>query len=240
MGGYVPGMCGRYTRRYTWRQVREFLDLRFPERMELEASYNVAPTQRAPIVRARPEGRELAMAVWGLVPSWAEDAKIGARMVNARAETVASKPAFRGAYKHRRCVVPISGFYEWQAREKGAKRPYYVTRADDQIMCLAGLWERWEKGEEALETYTIVTTDANELLAPIHNRMPVVLEPERVGVWLGERGDEEELASLLRPAPAGVLQAREVSTRVGNVANNDPSLIEAVEDGPGEGMLFGA
>jgi len=225
-------MCGRYTRRYTWREVREFLDLQFPERLDLRPSFNVAPTQTAPIVRTGGHGREMAMAAWGLVPHWADDPGIGARMINARAETVASKPAFRDAFKRRRCVVPISGFYEWQARDKGPKQPYYTTRADDRIMCLAGLWERWDKGGAPLETYTIITTDANELLGPIHPRMPVVLEREDVDRWLADDGGGAP-ADLLRPAAPGVLETVPVSTRVGRVANNDASLIEPLAGGSG-------
>ncbi len=227
-------MCGRYTRKYTWREVRAFLDIRFPERLELTPSYNVAPTQAAPIVRGSERGREMVMARWGLVPGWADDPKIGTRMINARAETVDSKPAFRSAFRRRRCVVPITGFYEWQARETGPKQPFYTTRADDRIMCLAGLWETWDKGEGPLETYTVITTSANGLLAPIHARMPVVLEPESVGAWLGD-DEAGDLSALLRPAADGVLQTVPVSTRVGNVANDSESLTEPID---GDGGLF--
>ncbi|MEZ6243381.1 MAG: SOS response-associated peptidase [Phycisphaerales bacterium] len=236
-GDYFPGMCGRYTRKYTWREVRAFLDLKFPEHLDLEPSFNVAPTHTAPIVREGGRGREMAMATWGLVPHWADDPKVGARMINARAETVASKPAYRDAFKKRRCVVPISGFYEWQARDKGPKQPYYTTRADGEIMCLAGLWERWDKGGEPLETYTIITAEANALLQPIHPRMPAVLEREQVNDWLRNGADAAVLAGFLRPAAAGILEAHLVSTRVGNVANDDAALIEPKRGA--SGALFG-
>ena len=223
-------MCGRYTRHYTWEEVRDFLDLRFPDVTGLRAAYNVAPTRRAPIVRLSEHGRALEMAVWGLVPHWASDPSIGSRLINARAETIAEKPSFREAFKRRRCVVPVSGFYEWA--RTGRREPHHITRADGAIMCLAGLWERWSKGDQPLETFTIVTTEANAQIAGIHPRMPVVIEPEDVAAWLDEGGTPEARLDLLRPAADGVLVMHEVSRRVGSVANDDASLIEPVQKDP--------
>ena len=216
-------MCGRYTRHYTWAQVRDFLDLRFPDETGLRATYNVAPTHLAPIVRPRGDERELAQARWGLIPPWADDPTIGVKMFNARAETVATKPAYREAYRGKRCVVPVSGFFEWP-KQSHLEHPHYFSRADGQIMCLAGLWERWDKGQAPLETFTVITTSANEVVIDVHPRMPVVLEPDAIDAWLhpGEAPD----ASLLRPAPAGVIQRWPVSNRVGNVRCDDAELIE--------------
>lgn len=225
-------MCGRYTRRYTRKEVQRFLAFRFPGQVEappLEPSYNVAPTQLSPIARRSPEtgGVEIAMARWGLIPSWADDPKIGNRLINARADGVADKPAFRSAFRTRRCLVPISGFYEWQAvKGSKAKQPWYIHRADDEITCVAGLWERWDKGDEPVDSFAIVTTDANELVRPIHDRMPVVLEPEDFDTWLDPNTPPEALRALLRPAADGVLTAHRVSTRVNTPKENDPALIE--------------
>jgi putative SOS response-associated peptidase YedK len=217
-------MCGRYTRHYTWEQVREFLDLRFPDELGLRETYNVAPTHRAPIVRLRGADRELELATWGLVPPWADDPAVGVKMFNARAETVAEKPAYREAYRRRRCVVPVSGFFEWP---KGShlNQPHYFTRADEEIMCLAGLWERWDKGEGELETFTVITTEANETVSPIHPRMPVVLEPGEIGRWLGASERDDDPHALLRPAAAGVIQSWPVAPGVGDVRRDGPELI---------------
>lgn len=231
-------MCGRYTRFYTWRQLRDLLDLQYPAQLELAPSYNVAPTQLAPIVRVGERGLEAAVARWGLVPSWAKDAKIGARMINARAETVAEKPAFRAAFKRRRCVVPASGFYEWKRADDGSKRPHHFRRADGEILCLAGLWEFWESAEsgEVLESFAVIVTEANQTVAPIHDRMPVVLEPEDVPAWLSPETEPDNAKALLRPAAEGVLEVREVSTRVNSPRNDEPSLIEPAEE---QGALWG-
>ncbi|MFI4897593.1 MAG: SOS response-associated peptidase [Phycisphaerales bacterium JB059] len=222
---YRACMCGRYTRHYTWEQVRDFLDLRFPDELGLREAYNVAPTHRAPIVRLRGKDREMSLAAWGLVPAWATDPGVGVKMFNARSETVAEKPAYREAYRKRRCVVPVSGFYEWPKRSH-PKTPHYFSRADEQIMCLAGLWERWDRGEGALETFTVITTDANETVSPIHPRMPVVLEPDAIGVWLGAGGAPDEARALLRPAAPGVIQSWPVASFVGDVRRDGPELIE--------------
>ncbi len=222
-------MCGRYTRHYTWAQVREFLAIVFELAPEMPPSYNVAPTHVVPVCRLNADGqRELAPVKWGFVPSWAKDAKIGSSLINARAETAAEKPAFRSAFKSRRCVVPVSGFYEWKKLDGKTKQPMYITRADGAIMLLAGLWERWigEQGEPPVETMTILTTAPNTFMAGIHDRMPVLLEPEAVQAWLGPGVDGGGHAQLLGPAPDGVLIAQAVSTRVNSVRNNDPSLCD--------------
>jgi putative SOS response-associated peptidase YedK len=222
-------MCGRYTRKYTWRQIHEFLSLTLPRDEELFPSFNVAPTQDAPIVRLD-DGRRpmLTMARWGLIPSWAKDIKIGNSMINARAETIAGKPAFRSAFEKRRCVVPVSGFYEWQRRADGTKQPWHIQRADGQIMCFAGLHEQWRQEDKRVESFTIITTEANEFMTPLHDRMPVILEPEEIQAWLDPQTPASRLSSMLDPAPAGVLTAHRVSTRVNSPKVDEPALVDPV------------
>lgn len=249
-------MCGRYTRRYTWKQVHDFLQLTFPSPDEMgpdstsaapalapaasavpawnAPSFNVAPTHDSPIARVNREGaRELVPAKWGFVPFWADDPAIGSRMINARAEGLADKPAFRAAWKARRCLVPVSGFYEWQARPgRKTKQPWYFFPADRGILCFAGLWERWSRGPgPALDTFTIITTGANPYMRRFHDRMPVILQPEQFDAWLDPRTDPAALTAMLAPAPDGVLDGYTVSPRVNKPAENDPGLIERIEPG---------
>jgi putative SOS response-associated peptidase YedK len=195
------------------------------------ANWNVAPTEDLPVVRFDPKARErsLDMMRWGLVPYWAKDLKIGFSTINAKAESIDSKPAFHEAFRRRRCLVPIDNFYEWQKRD-GGKQPYAVALADRRLMALAGLWENWHApGGEWLRSFTIVTTAANRLIAPLHDRMPVILDPPAWPVWLGEAPAEASLLkALLVPYPAEKLTVWPVSKRVGDVRNKDPGLIEPV------------
>ncbi len=204
--------------------------------------YNVAPSQPIAAVRAKIGGpnREAVLLRWGLIPSWAKDPSIGSRMINARAESAADKPSFRAAFRRRRCLIPADGFYEWQKRN-GAKQPFYIAPADGAPFAFAGLWEHWEGMGDGLvdappvETCTIVTTDANERLAPIHDRMPVILEPSDYSLWLDPGvGDRPILEALLRPCPANSLDAWPVSTHVNSPAHDDPACIEPLTDGPGD------
>lgn len=238
-------MCGRFTREFSWGQVRDFLDLRWPDAAEIAPSWNVAPTQVSPVARLAPEGpragrRELVGMKWGLVPFWAKDVAIGSRMINARAEGIESKPAYRAAFKSRRCVVPVSGFYEWKklgeapARARGgkpAKQPYYIFPAEGQILALAGLWESWDHGDGPLETFTIITTTPNAMMAALHDRMPVVLDAAGVGAWLDPGLARDGALALLAPAPEGTLDCREVGTAVNRAGNDGPELIEAERGG---------
>lgn len=194
--------------------------------------YNVAPSQPVAVVRISPGAerrRELVMLRWGLVPSWAKDPSIGDRWINARGETVPEKPAFRGAWKSRRCLVPANGFYEWQ-RRNGKKQPWYVRMRDGSPFAIAGLWERREDPSGgALETCALITTEANALLATIHGRMPVILAPADFDRWLSSPAEEaSRLRSLLRPYPAGEMEAFEIGLRVNNPGNDAPDLIEPV------------
>jgi putative SOS response-associated peptidase YedK len=195
-------------------------------------SWNVAPTDSLPIVRYDPKAghRTLDLMRWGLVPYWAKDIKIGFSTINAMAETVDTKPVFREAFKRRRCLVPIEAFYEWQKIGPKEKQPYAIALADNGIMALAGLWETWKSpASETIRSFTIVTTTPNELCAPIHNRMPVILPPETWPAWLGEESTEPpQLQAMLAPYPAEGMRCWPVDKRVGNVKNNDASLIEGI------------
>ncbi len=221
-------MCGRFTLFSPGDVLAAMFGLSaaaFPP-----ASYNIAPSQPVAAVRTAPGGggRELALLRWGLVPSWAKDPAIGGRMINARAETVGGKPSFRSAVRRRRCLVPADGFYEWK-RQDGRKRPYYVRMADGRPFAIAGVWERWEGAEgPALESCALLTTEANALLAPIHDRMPVIVAPRDFGPWLDPGILEiEPLRDILRPWPPGGMAAHPVRPLVNNPGFDDPRCIEA-------------
>lgn len=194
----------------------------------LAPSYNVAPQSVQPIVRRNSETgqKELTIMRWGLIPFFAKDGKIAYSTINARAETVTTSPMFREPMKRRRCLVPATGFYEWQALDKKSKQPWAIELANEDIFAFAGLWDRWKDKEsgQPIETYTIITTDPNELMEPIHNRMPVILSPKDYTRWL-DPGEPNRLPiDLLRPYPAEKMKAWKVSAEVGNVRNNFPEL----------------
>jgi len=214
-------MCGRYTHKLTWPQIVELYRLTggADPPPELHPRYNMAPTQMAPVIRQGTAGREFALMRWGLVPSWAKEASIGNRLINARSETAAEKPAFRAALRARRCLVPANGFYEWQKTAR-AKQPWWIGMKDGEAFAMAGLWEAWRDpvGGSSLLTFTILTTDANALLAPIHERMPVIIDPGDYDTWLAGPA----FAPLMRPFPADRMTAREVSTWVNSPAHDDP------------------
>jgi putative SOS response-associated peptidase YedK len=192
-------------------------------------SYNVAPSQAVLACRAAEMGwRELVPLRWGLVPHWAKEPKTGYSMTNARAETVAVKPAYRSAFRKRRCLIPADGFYEWKPG-KPRKQPYYIHRQDNQPFAFAGLWEHWEKDRKVIDTCTIVVTAANELIGAIHDRMPVILPPESYDLWLDPVvQDADKLLPLLKPYPVKELEAYPVSTKVNAPVNNGAELIERV------------
>ena len=219
-------MCGRYTITTSPQQ----LALRFgaSEPAEgLEPRYNAAPSQRLPVI-TNDHPSEIELFRWGLIPFWAKDPKIGYRMINARLETADSKPSFREAWKKRRCLVLADGFYEWQKTPDG-KVPTRITLHDEEPFAMAGLWESWHDPEgEELRTFTILTTEPNELLAPIHNRMPVILQPDYEREWLSGVTDEVALSELLGPYPADEMAAYPVSSRVGSPKHDDVGLIVAV------------
>jgi putative SOS response-associated peptidase YedK len=227
-------MCGRVKMEGDFSQLK--IAFKIPDdqpALNFAPSWNVAPTDSLPIVRynAKEEHRALDLMRWGLVPHWAKDLKIGFSTINAMAETVDSKPVFRDAFATRRCLVPIEAFYEWKKLGPKEKQPYAFALAGGGFMALAGLWENWKSpAGEWVRSFTIVTCPPNELCGKIQNRMPVILPPETWPLWLGEdAAGSEELKTMLRPYPADDMACWPVSTRVGNVRNNDPSLIEPIE-----------
>ena len=228
-------MCGRYTHLYTWRQLHRLMGLTAsaePEGEALRPSYNLAPTQNAPVVRQDDAGvRYVSSLRWGLIPPWANDPSIGSRMINARSEEVTTKPAYRSAVKKRRCLVPASGFYEWQLIPGSkTKQPWYFTVTGEPVLAFAGIWERWDKGGEPLETFCILTGAPNPLVNPVHDRMPCIVDPNKYARWLdSEVEDFAPLATILSPFPPERMTAWPVSTRVGSPRNNDPLLIERIE-----------
>jgi len=219
-------MCGRYTLKTPVETLAERFELdEYPS--SISASYNIAPTQGVATVIAEDGKRKLEMLHWGLIPSWADDPSVGNRMINARGETVSTKPSFRKAFKNHRCPVLADGFYEWQKGANG-KQPYYIHMEDDSPFAFAGLWESWHNGRE-IRSATIITTDANDVVAPIHDRMPVILHPEDYDLWLDPDFDEKEpLTGLLKPYPAEMMEAYPVSRSVNSPSNNEPSIIESV------------
>jgi putative SOS response-associated peptidase YedK len=198
------------------------------------ADYNVTPRAEVYVIRRRKTGEtQLSTARWGLVPSWAKDPKVGDGQINARAESVATKPAYRRAFERRRCLIPADGFYEWQRTQgKRRKQPMFIRARDGDPLALAGLWEVWREHEDDdwLRSCTIITTDANALLAPIHDRMPVILPESVWGRWLDpENHDRDALARLLVPAPDDTLELWAVSERVNSPENNGPELLQPME-----------
>lgn len=221
-------MCGRYALYADGEQLAWRFGVPVPH--PVAPRYNIAPSQPILALRHNPDTntREWTHFVWGLVPAWAQDPSIGNRMINARAETLREKPAFRNAYRYRRCIVPVSGFYEWKKTGR-TKQPYFVRAADNLPMGLAGLWEVWRSPDGSeLHTCTIITTDANATIQPLHDRMAVVLPPDAYALWLSPDAKPSELDALLKPAPDDLLIAYPVSTRVNNPVNDDPSLIEPI------------
>jgi putative SOS response-associated peptidase YedK len=226
-------MCGRFASNLTWEQLHELYQIgaaeRSPPPPDLRPLYNIAPTQTVPVVRLnRSARREIALLRWGLIPYWSRDAKIAVRTINARAETLATAPAFREAFRRRRCLVPASGFYEWKKVASG-KQPYFIGMRDGSPLAFAGLWERWKQGETAVESFTIVTGEPSSLIAAIHDRMPAILQPDDYDAWLSA-ADPAILRPLLQPFPAQLLQAYPVSARVNSVKNDDAALIEPVPE----------
>jgi putative SOS response-associated peptidase YedK len=229
-------MCGRYGRRGDKQRIAEWMqahDIGVFDDSYFAPSFNVAPQSMQPIVRLDAETgrRELTIMRWGLVPFWAKDAKIAYSTINAKAETVATSPTFREALKRRRCLVPADLFYEWQKVDAKTKQPYAIALKDGDQFAFAGLWETWKDKVtgETKETYTVITTDPNELMEPLHNRMPVILAPNDYERWMVPADPAKLPVDLLRPYPAAEMTSWKVSAAVGNVRNNEPSLAERVE-----------
>ena len=225
-------MCGRFT---LTRQDRVSLarELGVPVSQLTDEGYrpryNIAPTNKHWIVRMEYEDRELLRARWGLINHWAKDPSVGYRQINARAETLERRPAFRDAFRKRRCVVPADGFYEW-AGPKGQRHPYWFHRPDDGLILFAGLYECWQRAPDEWEpTFTIITTNANATLEPVHDRMPVILSEEATDGWLDARSsDATALKELLAPATDDLLVGTPVSPRVNSIKHDDPACLEPV------------
>jgi putative SOS response-associated peptidase YedK len=231
-------VCGRFVATSSPRDLAERFDALVDDDVAdaFEPDYNVTPRAAVPVVRPRPDGRAVERMRWGLVPSWAEEPRVGDRLINARAETVATSGAFAGAFRRRRCLVVADGFYEWpRASERSAAPgPVFLHRPGGEPLAFAGLWESWwdralPPGASPLLTCTIVTTAANADVDGIHDRMPVVLGDDAWPVWLGDDADPGHLDALLAPAPAGTLVHHPVSTLVNSPAHNAPELLEPVE-----------
>jgi putative SOS response-associated peptidase YedK len=227
-------MCGRFVSASPPDELARYFGAENAS-PELEPNFNVAPTREVYAVRASDGHRELTALRWGLIPFWAKDVKVGAKMINARSETVLDKPAFRRAIRRRRCLIPADGFYEW-AKVPGHKKkqPYFIHRADGEPIVFAGMWERWRPDDEdesdspseVIESCTILTCGPNETMAAIHNRMPVLLPPTVWDDWLADTEDLDALAELLVPAPEELLTLRPVTPMVNSVANNGPELLD--------------
>jgi putative SOS response-associated peptidase YedK len=223
-------MCGRYVRKSTRREIAAWFGADDDEALEWSASYNVAPQTFQPVVRLnRDTGmREIVLMRWGLIPYWSKDARIAYSTINAKAETVATAPAFREAFKRRRCLVPADAFYEWQKLDPKHKQPFAIALSSREPYGFAGLWERWKDpaGGEWVESFSIITTDPNQVVAPLHNRMPVIIERKDYARWLSA-GDPAQLPlDLLRPFPAEQMTAWRVDKAVGNVRNDTAQLLE--------------
>jgi putative SOS response-associated peptidase YedK len=237
-------MCGRYVSSSTPDEIARYFDADEQPERALEPSWNVAPTDDIYVVLEEGGVRRVAEHHWGLVPFWADSPSIGSRMINARADGLATKGAFKDSFARKRCLVPADGFYEWQhVPGQKVKQPYLITRRDGEPLAFAGLWSSWRPadgdGTERLRSATIITTGPNDLMAPLHDRMPVILPASEWAEWLDpDNHDTDALSTLLVPAPDDLLTLRPVSTEVNNVRNQGPHLIDPVEPSPVQGQLL--
>jgi putative SOS response-associated peptidase YedK len=234
-------MCGRYYRRSDKQKIAEAFRTGVPTTFEILPSYNVAPQTFQPVVALNRKTleRELVQMRWGLVPYWTDDPKIAYSTINAKAETLTSSPAFREAFKRRRCLVPADGFYEWQAIDRKTKQPFAFALRDGALFALGGVFDVWKdkKTGQTLLSYSIITTDPNELLEPFHNRMPLIVKPADYERWLAPAEPDRLPVDLLRAFPDELMTAWKIGPAVGNVKNDDPGLIAPVGD-QAQGGLF--
>lgn len=220
-------MCGRYTLTHPElipRWFDEISDVRMPPR------FNIAPTQDAPVIRISEEGSyELTQLRWGLIPHWAKDPTIGSRLINARSETAHEKPSFRAPFRSRHCLVLADGFFEWETKQAG-KFPHFFKRSDSRPFAFAGLWDRYRDKDQTIESFTVLTCDANPLVARIHPRMPVILADSSIDRWLERGSREEEYLDLLRPFPEEDMESFPVSRRVNSPRNDDPRCVQPLNN----------
>ncbi|KGP80485.1 MULTISPECIES: SOS response-associated peptidase [unclassified Paenibacillus] len=221
-------MCGRFTITDPIEEIMDRYYASIAEGFEYKPNYNAAPMQFIPTIIGSKDGNRLGSLRWGLVPNWAKDEKIGNKMINARAETLTEKPAFKRLLSSKRCIIPCSGFYEWK-KDGSVKQPMRILMKDDSIFSLAGLYDTWIDPEgKKLSTCTIITTEPNRLMADIHDRMPVILRPQDEADWLNKESDKESVLRLLSPYEADEMIAYKVDSAVGNVRNNNEELIKEV------------
>lgn len=216
-------MCGRFVITSAPEAMRHMFG--YAEHPNFPPRYNISPTQPVPIVRMNGAAREFALVRWGLVPSWAKEMP-QSLLINARADTINDKPSFRGAFRHRRALMPADGFYEWKAGASGPKQPYFIRRRDRALFAMAAIWDDWLPADGSeLQTCAVVTTEANATLTPIHHRMPVILDPKNFALWLDPATPVKELQALMVPAPDDLMEAIPVSPDVNRVANDSPHLL---------------
>ena len=221
-------MCGRYTLAAGPKYIADYFQVDGPM-PDFQPSWNITPGGDIPVICQAPEnGRTCSLMHWGLIPHWAKEPDSKYKMINAKAETLSQRPAYRDAYKHRRCLIPANGFYEWQATAQG-KQPYYIHRKDDGLLAFAGLWEYWEK-EHIINSCTIITTTANSSILSIHERMPVIITQENFDAWLDPHNtDTNSLTELLAPSDNKLLEPYRVSTAVNNPAHDKAELLNRID-----------
>ena len=224
-------MCGRFTQHLSWREIRELYSLTGAAALNVQPRYNGAPTQDFVACRLDATGnRSAAKLRWGLVPPWAKDVKIGARMINARAETVSGKSAFLSAFRSRRCLVPANGWFEWRRTADG-KQPYFLALEDGSPTSFAGLWECWGQEPDRVESLAIITTEAAPALTTIHHRQPAIISGDAVTTWLDPASPRDILLDLVREPHVGPYEVRAVSTRVNGFRNDDPAILDRLTGG---------
>lgn len=224
-------MCGRSSLTKTEKELEERFNSTFYsedlERYNPLPNFNVAPSHHHPVITNMDPNHFMPLR-WGLIPFWAKDERIAYKMINARLETITEKPAYRNAVEKRRCIIPFDGFYEWK-RDGKQKIPYRICTTNTEIFSVAGIWEQWKSpsGEDVF-SFSVITRSPNEMMEKIHDRMPAILLPEQERLWINNELNTDEALSLLEPYPSEFMEAYQVSTRVGNVRNNDPELIQAI------------
>ncbi len=222
-------MCGRFTQTAKPKQVENEFHVKISQDNLLHSRYNIAPAQIIPAVLEQEGNRIISNLKWGLIPHWSKDDSYAPKLINARAETLAEKPSFRDAFKHHRCIIPASGFYEWDKKSSGAKQPFYFYLKDKEVFGFAGLWEEWldKQTGELIETCTIITTEANKVLEPVHDRMPVILKAENYEQWLDAKETKtDKLQKLLAPYPSAEMTYHAVSRSVNIPDVDSAELIE--------------